>query len=63
MFKALHFGWLDESWEPSDSPVEDNVEESTELTDKQKYRALKRKQAREALLALVSEFRAGDLDA
>ena len=65
VFKALHFGWLDESWEPTDSPTEDNVEQSpqVELTEKQKYRAMKRKQAREALLALVEQFRTGDFDA
>lgn len=63
VFKALHFGWTDDTWEPSDSPIEDNVDDQAELTEKQKYRALRRKAAREALLALVSEFKEGGFDA
>lgn len=63
MLKALHFGWTDETWETSDSPIEDNIEENPEKTDKQKYRALKKKQARDALLDLANEYKAGEFDA
>lgn len=62
ILKALHFGWTDETWESADSPAED-VADDSEKTDKQKYRAMKRKHAQEAQMKLVNEYRAGEFDA
>lgn len=65
ILKNMHFGWTEDSWEIDESPVEDNIDEAgrVELTDKQKYRAHKRKLAREAQAALVAEYKAGRFDA
>jgi hypothetical protein len=63
VLKSIHFGWTDETWESSETPIESDFQDDPDKTDKQKYRAMKKKWAQDAILNLVKEYKAGDFDA
>jgi hypothetical protein len=66
VFKALHLGWTDPTWVSAEDELDDEEEAiagGAERTDKQKHRLYRRRQARDALMALVNEYRTGDFDA